>query len=382
MPTVSRLLPWPAALALALVLAPSSELARPFGTEAVAAAQTRLDIKDLKGRSVSLPRLPRRLLIDDGRYLVALSLIHPDPPSLLAGWPRDINRIGDSAYQRFLAKFPALGNVPQVSSSAGAFSLEKALAVKPDVALFTLGLGPSPEEVTQLEAAGVPVVFIDFFSQPFENLEPSLRILGKLTGREAQAEAFIAFRGARMNAISSVLRKTAGLKRPKVFLEAHAGMSDDCCTSPGKGNIGDYIEFVGGHNIGADVLPGSFGRLNLEYVVSQNPAIYIATGGPHLEKAGGMVVGPGYTPERARAALTKVAGRTGISSLSAVASGRVYGLSHQLLNSPLDILAVESLARWIHPELFGRLEPQKTLTELNDKFLAVPLEGAYWINLR
>jgi len=345
-------------------------------------AQSKLEIKDLKGRTVSLSKLPQRILIDDGRYLVALSLIHPNPPSLLAGWPRDINRIGDRTYQRFVQKFPDLDKVPQVASSAGTFSLERALAVKPDVAIFTLGLGPSAEEVGRLESAGVPVIFIDFFSQPFENLEPSLRILGRLTMRESQAEAFIAFRRTHMERISSGLKAAKSLQRPKVFLEAHAGMSDDCCNSPGKGNIGDYIDFVGGHNIGADVLPGSFGKLNLEYVVAQNPPIYIATGGPHLEKTGGLVIGPGYTVERARAALTKVAGRPGIATLAAVSGGRVFGLSHQLLNSPLDLLAVESLAKWIHPELFAKLDPDQTLADINRNFLAVPLEGTYWVSLR
>ena len=354
----------------------------PLAPAVSARAQSKLEIKDLKGRSVTLAKPPQRMLIDDGRYLVALSLIHPNPPSLLAGWPRDINRIGDRAYQGFVKKFPELEKVPQVASSAGTFSLERALAVKPDVAIFTLGLGPSAEEVAQLESAGVPVIFIDFFSQPFENLEPSLRILGRLTGRETQAESFIAYRRTHMERISGALKGAKNLQRPKVFLEAHAGMSDDCCNSPGKGNIGDYIDFVGGHNIGADVLPKSFGKLNLEYVVAQNPPIYIATGGPHLEKAGGLVVGPGYTPERARAALTKVAGRPGIATLSAVTSGRVFGLSHQLLNSPLDLLAVESLAKWIHPELFAKLDPEQTLTDMNRNFLSVPLEGTYWISLR
>ena len=346
-----------------------------------AAAQT-ATVKDLSGRSVVVPTPARRILIDDGRYLVALSLIHPNPPSVIAGWPRDINRVGDRTYAALIKKFPDLDRIPQVASSASAFSLEKALAVTPDVAVFTLGLGPSPEQVKQLESAGVPVVFIDFFSQPFENLEPSLRILGQLTGSSAKAEAFIEFRRTRMNAIAATVKKTAGLKRPRVFLEAHAGMSGECCNSPGKGNVGDYIEFVGGHNIGADVLPGTFGRLNLEYVVSQDPAVYIATGGPHLEKSGGMVLGQGYTADRARGALTAVSSRPGIGSLSAVRSGQAHGLSHQLLNSPLDILAVEALAGWIHPELFKTIDPAKTLAEINTRFLAMPLDGVYWVDLR
>jgi iron complex transport system substrate-binding protein len=225
------------------------------------------------------------------------------------------------------------------------------------------------------------VLFLDFFSQPFENLETSLRVLGQVTGRTGQAERFIEMRRSRLRRIVERLRG-ARPPRPNVFVEAHAGISEDCCNSPGKGNIGDYVELVGGHNIGADVLPGPTGRLNLEYVLSRDPDVYVATGGPHLERTGGLVLGEGYTPERARAALRAMAARRGIAELGAVRRGRTYGLSHQLLNSPLDILAVEVLAKWIHPELFADLDPGATLARINAEFLAVPLEGTYWVSLR
>lgn len=345
-------------------------------------ADKHVTVTDVRGRTVQLPASASRLLIDDGRYLIALALIHPDPVSLLAGWPRDVNRIGTRTYDAFRAKFPGIESVPQTSSSAGAFSVEKALAVRPDVAVFTAGFGPSDDEVRLLERAGIPVVFIDFVGHPFTNLEPSLRILGRIIGREAGAQAFIDLREERMGRIASRLRAVDVAARPKVFLEAHAGISEECCNSPGRGNIGDYIAFVGGHNIGADVLPGPTGRLNVEYVLSQDPAVYIATGGPHLERTGGLVVGPGFAPARARASLATMSQRQGISLLSAVRRGNVHGLAHQLLNSPLDILAIEVLAKWIHPTLFSDLDPQRTMAEINDRFLAVPLEGTYWIDLR
>lgn len=241
----------------------------------------RVTIRDVSGRTVTLDQPARRILIDDGRFLAAMALIHPDPVSLLAGWPRDVHRLGERTYQSYVAKFPRLPSVPQVSSSAGEFSLEMALAARPDVAVVSLGQGPNAAQVQQLERAGVKVVFIDFFTQPFENLEPSLQILGALTGRTAQARAFLDFRRSHMNLIAERVRTRSGA-RPTVFLETHAGISADCCNSAGKGNVGDYIDFVGGHNIAADVLPGVTGRLNLEYVIASNPAVYIATGGPHL----------------------------------------------------------------------------------------------------
>lgn len=347
-----------------------------------ASAQQTVTVTDLRQRTVSLKVPARRLLIDDGRFLTALALIHRDPVSVLAGWPRDINRLGDATYQKLLTLNPALAKVPQAASSAGTFSVEQALAVNPDVAVFSTGAGPTDAQLAQLTAAGIPVVFIDFFTQPLEHLAPSLTLLGRIVGRQAEAAKFLAFRQQRLDRIAAGLKAAKAPTRPNVFLEAHAGISPECCNSPGKGNIGDYIELVGGHNIGADVLPGASGRLNLEFVVAKNPDVYVLTGGPHLEKPGGFVIGPGYTPERSRISLDRMARRTGLATLPVLKTGRVHGLSHQLLNSPLDIVTVEVLARWIHPELFAALAPEQTLAEMNRTFLAVPVEGPLWLDLR
>ncbi|MCC7126334.1 MAG: ABC transporter substrate-binding protein, partial [Acidobacteria bacterium] len=194
------------------------------------AARAPITVKDLRGRSVTIPAPATRLLIDDSRFLVALDLIHPQPASLIAAWPHDVNRLGDRMYEQFKAVHPALATAPRVASSAGTFSLEQVLDVKPDVAIFSLGRGPTDAQLKLLETAGVPVVFIDFFVQPFENQEPSLLILGALIGRESEAKAFASYRRARLDAIAARVAKATG-PRPKVFMEMHAGMSPDCCNS-------------------------------------------------------------------------------------------------------------------------------------------------------
>lgn len=338
-------------------------------------------VTDIAGRQVTVPSPASRLLIDDARVLLALALIHPDPVSLVTAWPHDVNRLGPDIYAKLRSASPRLETLTRVSSSSGGnFSLEQAIAARPDVAIYTLGLGPTDAQLRQFDAAGIPVVFIDFFNAPFDHLEPSLELLGRITGREARAQAFLDWRRAKMRHIETAVRASGDSGRRTVFLEAHAGMSA-CCNSPGHGSIGTYISFVGGHNIGADVLPGAAGRLNVEYVVSRNPDVYIMTGGPHLEKAGGYVVGPAYTTDRSRDSLRAMTQRTGLGLLPAIAAGRVHGLSHLLLNSPLDIVAVEALASWVRPDLFSDLDPAATLRQLND-FLAVPLDGPLWTGLR
>lgn len=339
-------------------------------------------LKDLRGRVVRPPAPGTKLSIDDGRYLIALALIHPDPVSLLAAWSGDVKRIGPETYADYVKRFPALATVPTVPPSNLPFQVEPVLAARPGTALVSLGSGPSDAQVAQLQGAGVSVAFIDFFTHPFQNQAASLTLLGALTGRQEQAAAYNAFRKERLDRIAA---KVKGLKpedRPTVFLEPHAGLAPECCSSPGNGNVGDYIAFVGGRNIGADRIKQPFGRISLEYVIERDPDIYVATGGAEMVKAGGFVIGPGFTPAQAQAGLAKVAARDGIATLKSVREGRVHGLSHQLVNSPVDVVAVEVLARWIHPELFGDLDPAATLAEINRRFLAVPYQGEYWADLK
>ena len=344
------------------------------------AALAEISVTDVTGRTVKLEKPAHRLLVDDGRYLIALSLIHPDPVSLLSAWPKDINRIGPAVYRRYVEKFPQIEKLGQVASSAQQFSVEQVLAAEPDLAVFSLSSKPSDAQIATLEAAGIPVVVIDFFNDPLDNLEPGLRLLAAVTGRSAQAEAFIAFRRERMEAVKAKLASTS--TRPKVFFEAHAARTSECCASPGNGNIGKYIAFAGGENIGNAVIKGPVGTLNLEYVIETNPDVYIVSGGPQMEATNGLLIGPGYDESTIRETLARVVARPGISGLKAVTDGRVHGLAHQLLNSPLDILTVQALARWIHPELFGDLDLDATRREINERFLAVPLDGMSWVDLK
>ncbi len=341
-----------------------------------------IKVTDVKGRTVEIPAPAKKLLIDDGRFLIALSLLHADPVSMIAAWPRDTARIGEQLWSGYRKQFPRLAGLPAIPSSAAPFSLERVISVRPDVAVFSLGHGPSDTEIRQLERAGIAVVFIDFFRSPLANLESSVKLLGAITGAEKRASEFVAYRKQHLDRIQKVLSSNVSVERPAVLLEAHAGISPECCFAPGKGNIGDYLTVAGGKNIGAQVIPGASGRLHIEYIISQNPSVYIATGGAHLEKAGGVVVGPGYTEAQTRASLQRMTSRSGFDRLRAVRDKRVHALSHQLLNSPLDIVALEVLATWLHPALFSDVNPEQTLKELNERFLAVPLTGTWWSSVK
>ncbi|WP_246662861.1 ABC transporter substrate-binding protein [Pseudolabrys sp. FHR47] len=355
-----------------------------LGTPAAPKAQESITLTDVAGRTVTVKRPVKHVILGEGRQLLALALLHPDPVSILAGWPADLQRQDKVTYDLYRQRFPGLDRVPIIGrGSADTFSIEQALAVQPDLAILSGGYGPSshsPEILRRLEAAGIPVVFIDFVAKPLEHTLPSMELLGKVLGQEDRAAAFIDFYRSHMDRIARRLRE-ADPPKPTVLMHAHAGLQD-CCNSPGRATIGAFIDAAGGENIAVGVVKQLFGKLNLEYVIAKNPQVYVGTGGIHLQGTGGLVMGPGIPEEVSRKFLSEVVQRPGIAQLDAVKNGRVYGLWHLFSNIPINFLAVEALAKWFHPKLFADIDPDASLRELNEKFLPVPMHGTYWIGLK
>ncbi|MFB2117714.1 ABC transporter substrate-binding protein [Parapedobacter sp. 2B3] len=342
-----------------------------------------ITVTDVVGREVTIPQPAKRVILGEGRQLITLSLLVPDPVAITAGWTGDFSKSGGLLYETYRKQFPALDNIPLIGTSGKeTVSTEQIISLKPDLAIFGAGShGPdakSADIIRQLEAAGIPIVFIDFRLHPFKNTVPSMELLGKVLGREAQANAYVAFYNRRMNHIQGILARQQNLKRPKVYMEMIRGTAPP--GSPGKGNLGEYIEFVGGNNIGT-ILPGEVGTLNMEYVISEQPDIYVATG---IAKPGedGLVIGQGISTYQTQESLANLIARPVVSPLNAIKEKKVYAMWHLFYDSPLNIAAVEALAKWTHPELFGKLQPHGVLKEINERFLAIPLKGVYFAELK
>lgn len=345
---------------------------------AMATAQA-ITVKDVQGRTVQLRQPAKKVLLGEGRDIITLNILDANPVSLIAAWQDDFKKTLE--YKHYQKKFPAIDKLPVVGSNAASFSVEKAIVARPDVAIFSAnGHGPGPaakEQIEQLEAAGIPVVFIDFRKDPFNNTVPSIRLLGQILDRRQKAEAFIRFYETRRKRIADRIAAKKPVA-PKVFMDMKAGMADNEFNSPGKSNLGSFIAMAGGNNIGAEVLPGAVGQLNREYIISKQPDIYIATG-TDVFRGRGVVLGADVKAQEVISSMRKRLQDPIIAELPAVKKKRVYGLWHLFYASPFNILAAECIAKWIHPSLFPDVSPDASLKELNTKFLSVPMTGTYWI---
>ena len=356
---------------------------------AVPAAAAATEVVDLAGRRVQIPDRVERIIIGEGRYIPALAILdRENPVGRLVGMLGDYETVDPANYARYRARFPAIDKIQRIGRSArDSFSIEQAIAARPQVAIFGLGgHGPgtrSTEVIRALEAAGVAIVFIDFRSDPLVNTPRSLELLGKVLGQEARAAEFLAVWRA---ALATVTERLAREKPAPttVFIESRVGLGGGCCETMTGGMMGRFVTAAGGVNVADALLPGEAGVVSLEWLIAHPPDVYIGTaiGGGRRDEAAWLVLGAGVPEAAARTRLAASLARPGIADLPAVRQGRAYAVWHHFYNSPLNVAAVQAFAKWLHPVLFADLDPAGLLAELHSRFQPFPLDGAYWVSVR
>lgn len=344
-------------------------------------------VEDAMGRRVNVPDKVERIVLGEQRFLIALGILEGEALlQRVVGTMSEFTRLDPDGYAQYLARFPALAKLPRVGqTSSDTFSVEQALALRPQVAVFSLGGGHGPgpmdtELLRHLEAAGVAVVFIDFRRDPLANTTRSMRVLGEVLGREKEARAFIDFYEAELARVRNGLQGVT--QKPRVFLESRVGLREECCETMVGGMMGRFIEVAGGDNIARSLVPGEVGTVNPEFLLTQQPDFYIATAignraaGPQGSRR--ILMGAGVKPEEARASLQASLKRPAIAGLAATRSGHAYAIWHHFYDSPFNVVAAQAFAKWFHPQRFAALDPAATLKTLYQRFQPVALDGTYW----
>lgn len=346
----------------------------------VCAAQASRVITDLAGRQVSVPDPVSRVILGEGRLLYTLAALQPENPfAHIVGWRDELIEYDADTWALYRAHFPQAADLPVFGKAAqGEFSVEQALALKPQVIIFDLAAYSalrSQRTLDWLEAAGVAVVFVDFLTEPDRHMVPSIRVLGQLFDAEARAEVLIQLREQSLAAVAERLPE----QRPRVLIETAAGLHD-CCRSVGHDNLGWVVRLAGGDNIAAQRIPGVFGTLSPEWVLVSDPDVVIMTGGD-WQKLNPKAIPMGYGAhwQAARQAMQALVNeRPGWSGMSAVRDHRIYALWHQFYNTPYQFVAVQQVAKWLHPKAMADLQPDALWQQLHHQFLPVPATGAFW----
>ncbi len=355
-----------------------------------AAAKKTVTFTDISGRSVEVQVPVDHLILGEGRFLPTLAILdRADPTRRVVGMMAEFQRLDPAGYAHYLKRFPHLADIPKIGfNGSETFSIEKAITVKPDVAIFGLNSGHGPSDrnrelLAQLDAAGIPVVVVDFRYDPLVNTPKSIELLGRLLGREKEAAEFLDFYGTQLNLVSGRLKDVT--EKPRVFLEIWVGMRDQCCEAMGNSMMGRFIEKAGGVNAFGDKIPGARATVNLEHLMISQPDVYIGTAigaaGRVDKESKRIVLGPATDRDMAQTSFRRAMTRTGFEDLKAVRAGRAHAIWHHFYNTPMNVAAVQAMAKWIHPDRFADVDPRKTLEIYFDRFQPFPADGVYWTSL-
>lgn len=346
-------------------------------------------VTDLLGRQVKVHIPVRRVILGEGRqlYLVAALDTH-NPLERIVSWRKDLIQSDPDTYGAYLRQFPAIAQIPTFGGfESGTFDIEQAITLQPDVIILNIEAQHATEDaryIEKLNAVGIPVVYVDFRNNPMENTEPTLRLFGKLFGKEERAEAFIDFRQQQIRRVTDVIAARQPV-RPNVFIERIGGYTEDCCLSFGNQNFGRFVEMAGGNNIAKSIIPGAFGQLNPEQVIVANPDQVVVTSANWEAFAPGgrwVGVGPGADLSEARRKLAWYTQRPAYVGIKAQEHQAFHAIWHQFYNSPYQFVAIQQLAKWFHPTLFADLDPDASFRELHERFLPVPYEPGYFVSLQ
>ncbi|MFC0141329.1 ABC transporter substrate-binding protein [Erwinia mallotivora] len=345
-------------------------------------------VEDVSGRKVEIKSEVKRVILGEGRQIFLLAAFDTqDPFKRVVGWRDDLPKADFDSYQNYKNKYPQIVKLPTFGGAKeGTFNVEQALTLHPDLVLMNLESKAATDEgklIEKLDQLGIPVVFIDFREKPFENAEKSIRIMGQLVGNPQRAEEIIAFRNKQIAIVQDRLKNYHG-KRPTVMIDRAGGYTDECCMSFGDENFGRMVEVAGGSNIAKNLIPGTFGTLNPEQIISARPDVVIVTGAnwKNYNTANGWVgVGPGADLTVAKQRLTALMARPAFRTLPVATNGNAHAIWHQFYDSPYNFVAIQVMAKWLHPDLFADIDPDATFREFHQRFLPLSYQPGYWVTL-
>lgn len=356
---------------------------------ASAASAETIEVTDLAGRVVKVTRDPQKIVLSEGRQLYTLAMLDRDDPfKRVVGWGNDLIANDPGAWDKYLAKFPKAKDVADMGNPYAAdVSMEKIASLGTEVYILDLSNYFKAQEtglLGKLEKAGIATIFVDFRQDPTQNVLPSVQLLGRVLGREKEANAFADYYLQQTRRIYARVGAIPDNKKPLVFVERAAGLLP-CCATFGPFNFGRFIEEAGGRNWGSQYFSAFQAQAAQEKVLSDNPDVYFLTGANwYGSNPGSTAVSLGYdaTPEKVQKELSSLMNRPGFQQLKAVQGKKVMAFYHQFYDAPYYFVAELAMAKELYPDLFKDIDPEAVFKEFHEKFLPISYSGVFWAKLQ
>ena len=288
----------------------------------VAVAQTAvsfpLTLTDARGKQLTITQRPTRIIS-----------LAPSVTETLFAVGAGSRVIADTTYCNYPSAAKALPKIGEYVNP----DVEKIVAMKPD--LVVGAKGNALDALDHLAQLGIPVLTID--PQSLEDVEGTLRLIGRATGNATAAATLAAQCAQRREALARRLAQPGMAARPRTLLL----FSPDSLYSAGPGShLDEMIRLAGGVNVAAHSKT-AWPELSMESVVRANPEIILFLSGHGT-----------LHPLTTAGALARLRTERNWSEITAVQQGRVVVLDDDALTLPGPRLidGLEAMTAAIHPE--------------------------------
>jgi iron complex transport system substrate-binding protein len=174
--------------------------------------------------------------------------------------------------------------------------------------------------------------------QSIDEIYQTIKLLGKATGVENNADALVKKLTNQINNVVSTIKAAGTTQKPTVYCEIW-------CSTAGLMTVGstswidDVIDKAGGVNLFSNT-DEQYPTTSLEVIITNNPDVILLS-----TDMGGA---PSY------GSVNAVKNRPGWNTINAVKNNQIYVLNSELFNQPGIRIAdqVETIAKCLYPQLF------------------------------
>ena len=227
----------------------------------------------------------------------------------------------------------------------------------------------------KLRSLNIKWIYLD--CGDLRTMDQEVRQLGRLFGKEEQAEHLINWYRKYDRLIADRVRLIQREKRPNVFYYSFfaTNLPKGLYTTRNRNaSCHPLVQGAGGINLGAD-LPLENSQVSGEWIIEKNPDVIM-----------GDVIGRticGYNADEAAALRNMKTFRQELmdspvlKETGAVKNHRLFLIAQDLKEGPACVIGTAYIARYLYPDIFQDLDPESIAREYYKRWCHLPYRGVY-----
>lgn len=330
----------------------------------------KITITDSTGKEITVNLPIERAVVINRNTVEALKVLGVTEPIIATG--DNTNRFNS---------YLGMNGLPDVGKTSE-INIESILALKPEV-VFTFTNRPDETLESQLEPVGIKVIRLNNYLP--DSMDDELRILAKLFEKEERAEEFLEWKHEIENLLAERVADIPDDEKKSVLALSAGALNTDekynvfpSSTTEGKPGVGEgYATILAGGVDPAneirwdDTETSTTVNVDEEYVLQLNPDVITL----HGSFFGGY---DAEDPTSFSDVIQNVITNTAVSQMTAGKNQDVYMFYTNFIGSDKGYIGRLQLAKYLYPDRFNDIEPQKYVDEYFEKWLGIESKGIWY----